>query len=621
MKKIFRRKALIQISVAMVAFLILGVMLRDILLKWLVVSTGQFIFRAKVEMASFDTSLLKSSAEIKGLQIADKRNPWKNLIQIDRLGFAMRFFPLLEKKIAIEEMAMENVRWQTARKTYGGLSRLAQRGLDDEEKNTLSSKLYQSIKKRFEEELSAVMPLVHEAQNIGEAIRSKDPGKLIEGTKLESINKIAGLFEESTTKYDTYKTDIKELKVEDEINKTRQLLNEVQQLKVGSLQDFPKVKDAVVGLRERKKALEDAQAKITTMKSGVQSYFSNVKDLTTRIDEFIAADYERVWTNAKLPDLTDKDTLARILFGRMWYERVTNAVRYATLLRVYIPPRPKAQKISFKPRARGIDVVFAKEGELPDFSIRKISVSGTTGGEGKKIKNPIAVAGLVADVSSDQSLHGKPTTLSLTGSKAVKTFSLTGTFDHMKAEADDRVSIQLNNLDVSENFLEQVEFLPRLLEGTYSVGSDFALLGENVKAGMLLIVKNMKFEIKESNNDFQKILNSVVASMNTLEVKAGISGGPDNLQTVLSSNLIGLTADKMKAFYGEKIQELQTKIKAEIQTRIAQEKEKLLHTQRGRGKELDLLLGQQQDLVREQKEKINQQIGKFIGKLPFGQES
>ena len=619
----FQRNSLIKIAVVLVIFIVVGVIFRDAIIKWTIISTGEMIVGAKVEMTSLKTSLLNSSLEIKDLQVANKDDVMKNLVAIDLIKFDMRFFPLLEKKVAIENMTVQNLRWGTSRATSGALPPRKQKKYNkqqaNEKKAGLTDKLYEALKAKAAQEVGS-LPAVSDIQNIGDTIKNFDAKKLVSGEQLQSYAKVQELYKGSTDKYNQYKSDITNLNVEKQIADTKQVIQDVQGLKVNSVADIPKVQEAITKINTQKKAIEETYNKVTSLQKDISTQYADAKGLASQIDDQVKADYQNILDKVKIPGLGSKAGIAKAIFGPMWYNRVTQTVGYIQLARKYMPAKKKAAtNVTVKPRAKGLDIEFRKEETLPTFSVRKIALSGTTGGEGKDEASAITVAGVVNNLSSDQRVWGKPTSFDAKGEASSRIYNLDGLFDHTGETPTDAIGVGVKNFPIGEMNLGGNGFLPKFKHGVYDVASQFKLTGDELDCQIQLKMHDIQFELEQTNNELKQMLNEIFSGIQTIDLNARIYGAPDNLQTTIESNLDNIISDKIKGIYGRKMEELKGRVKAELDARIQVEKDKLLAEANQRKAELmGLVNGKLADL-QGQKDGLTKQATDYTKQIAEGQ--
>ncbi|MBD3289479.1 hypothetical protein GF337_11805, partial [candidate division KSB1 bacterium] len=105
-----RKKGLIILLVIIAIFAVIAYFARDIYFERALESAGRAIAGAKVEIDDFDFSLFKMECSWNRLQVADKNNPWYNILETGRAAFDLEVRPLFWKRVIIREMALENVR-------------------------------------------------------------------------------------------------------------------------------------------------------------------------------------------------------------------------------------------------------------------------------------------------------------------------------------------------------------------------------------------------------------------------------------------------------------------------------------------------------------------------------
>ncbi len=126
--KIFRWRA---IGPLVVLFVIAGVLwwlFADGIARRESQKVGTQMLGAKVEIQSLHLDLANGHVTIRGLTIASAHEPFKNLLQADELVADLDMLPLAEKKIVIDRIVANGLRFGTPRQTDGRAA--AQSGRD-----------------------------------------------------------------------------------------------------------------------------------------------------------------------------------------------------------------------------------------------------------------------------------------------------------------------------------------------------------------------------------------------------------------------------------------------------------------------------------------------------------
>lgn len=101
------------------AAIILFSMFKNVIVKKAITSGGTAAFGAVCEVSDVDFRPLAGYLSIKNLQIADKSDPWKNVVQIDNITSDFDLTLLLQGKFIVEDMSVTGIQVGTDRTTDG----------------------------------------------------------------------------------------------------------------------------------------------------------------------------------------------------------------------------------------------------------------------------------------------------------------------------------------------------------------------------------------------------------------------------------------------------------------------------------------------------------------------
>ena len=96
--KIIRWSFLLTTIIIIALITIFNILFFDKILKKAIISAGQFAVGAKVEIDYLKTSFKNCSVTINGFRAADKNNYFKNLVDIEKARFDVRFCTAFKKK-------------------------------------------------------------------------------------------------------------------------------------------------------------------------------------------------------------------------------------------------------------------------------------------------------------------------------------------------------------------------------------------------------------------------------------------------------------------------------------------------------------------------------------------
>ena len=119
MKKWIRWPGLIGFVVFVAVFAALWFLFMDTLVRRAVEKAGTALVGAEVDLAAAKVTLVPLGVTLSGLQVTDPASPSTNSIEVNRIAFRLDSLNLFRRKVIIDEMAAEGMRFGTARKRPG----------------------------------------------------------------------------------------------------------------------------------------------------------------------------------------------------------------------------------------------------------------------------------------------------------------------------------------------------------------------------------------------------------------------------------------------------------------------------------------------------------------------
>ncbi|MBN1824134.1 MAG: TIGR03545 family protein [Endomicrobiales bacterium] len=552
------------VVVAIVA--VFNILFLDVMLKAALVSTGEMVFGAKVEVKGFKTRFKDMSVGISGLQIASRKDPFKNLLDVDSIKFSAEPLPLLSKKVIIDQMSCDGIKWGTKRLTSGALppkkeKKYAKKAAK-EKKNGMLAKLFSTIEAKSMKEINA-LPAMGEMRGIREQLKTMDLKKAVDIADLQSVQEIEKMKGEYAAKYDKYREQVAAIDYSEKMKLAQNALADASNIKVTSIQDAQNLKGNLEGLNKTKDELDKSVAELRSLQKQVLDDYGSEKDILNRLNDLKDADYKAVADKLKIPTVSF-ESVSRSLFGPVWVGRVNTAVHYIGLVRKYMPAKKNTQKELVKQRIKGRDVVFPKEQNPPDLHIKKISISGTTGGAGKA-GTPLDFTGTIIDITSTPSLIGKPTRAEITGRQGAKMLKIQAVLDHTREIPVDTFNINYEGLSAEEFGMPDSEYLPSFEKGRGSITGNLTLMDDNIDSILELSIRNLSVRQGGNGDDeMQKIVAELWSGIDRISVNAKLTGTTDDLEMSFYSNIDRVLSARLSKIYGKKLAEIQDKIKSEI---------------------------------------------------------
>ncbi len=580
--KIIRWSFLLTTIIIIALVAIFNILFFDKILKKVIISTGQVAVGAKVEIDYLKTSFKNCSVVISGFRAADKNNYFKNLVDIERVRFDVRFAPLLRKKVVIDEMSVDGLRWQTDRKTSGELPKKKKSN-----KESKFAKMFKSAKEKTVAEFND-LPSVEMFNKIQDQIKNFDINKLIEDSGLSSIKEVEKVSADLQNKYKSYQDKVNNFNYEEKINKAKALVDDISKSKFGSLADIANTAKKVNELKTMKKEFDDILTELNNAKKDINATI----DVTKQIKNTVTNDVNMICEKISIPTLNTKN-ISQMIFGTKWVNRVEKVLYYISIIKQYIPEGSDEEVKEVKQRALGRDIIF-REKLYPSLLISLMKLSGTTAKT--KDEQGIDFSGLIKNISSSPSLVGAPITLELKGNNATQKLAVDGLFDHRTKDSKDNIKVELTGLSGTILNIEPNDYLPLVDTAKVNVAGTFDLNNSGFLCSADISFRDIKEKALNTIEGNLKYLAQITNSIKTFDVNLSAqTQDSENLDVKINSDIDKKLYDAMSKMFSAKVNEAKDKIRQKV-NELAQAKVK----------EIEKSLQSQKDGVLKQ---INEKIG------------
>ena len=540
----------------------------DTYIKKAFIAGGELVFGAKVEIGSLKTKFAGLSVNIRDIKIGDKDNEFKNLADIDSVKFGARFIPLLSKKIIIDNMNVEGIKWGTSRTVSCKLPPKKQKKVKPEEES-FASKAMKEVKVKAVEEYNA-FPSVQKFGEIQKMIGDFTPQSIVDMAGIKSVTEVQNSYVNLMGKYDSYSKTIGSIDVNAQITSISALYESVSKASLKTPSDIKNLKDNIEKLNDEKKLLEKTYADLKVVKDGLLNDAKQQKDAFKNISSLINQDVENISSKLSIPSLDFKN-ISRMLFGEVWVSRVDTVLYYMSLVRKYMPETKAEDENKPKPKERmkGRDISYPVRNKLPKLFIANITVSGTSGGEGKE-GVPVSFSGNVKNITSDQKISGKITTFEVKGDDTNQTFNMSGSFNRLAGIAEDIISVSMDGIDAARLGIPDSDYTPSFRDAKTKLSAEFSLIGSDfiTKAGVYIngiFYDSSSKDFKGVSPDITKYVNILwqgIDSMN-LEAKLAILKD-DGFKSEFASDIDKQIGQRFNSIMTAAIGDVKAKIKKEV---------------------------------------------------------
>ncbi len=520
-------------------------------------SAGEGIVGARVEIDHLTLSLSPIAVQFARLQVANPRDPWKNVFETGKVRFALNFSQLLRGKYIVETMEVNNLVIGTKRSTNGSIPK------------TPSSSGQSSI---FAEATAA---LVQEAQKAPVF----DLAKIRKELKIDSLLNVQNLRTIQfidTLKLRAQEADQRWQATLNDVEKSKQRVAEIQAnivaINLNELKTLDKITAAVNSANNAYKGLNDLNETFKSHRGALTDEINQFSSGVSKINDLAKADYETVTRLARLPDLSTKG-IANLLLGREILQQVNTYLSWIDYARTNIPkytPAPDQQKPS---RFKGQDIEFPVERSYPKWWIKKILISG---GE-DKTQNPdyLYARGEVLNATNNQTLTGFPLTVALAASRAGGgSYTINASFDRRTDLPVDNYKITASDVPAGDIAFGQADFVPsRISNALLAVTAEATVPGSRFDASAKILFQRFVLVFdRDPKNDIERITRSVLSSITgfTVGLRLWNAGGP--LDIALSTDLDNQLAARTKGILGDELNRIQAEVRTKVNQKIAEKR-------------------------------------------------
>ncbi|MDR2426040.1 MAG: TIGR03545 family protein [Endomicrobium sp.] len=575
--RIFRWKFIIPTAIIIASICVFLMFYLDTRLKKVFISSGELIFGAKVEIESIETKLKGLSVNIRSIKIGDKDNEFKNLLDIDNIKFSIRFIPLLSKKIIIDDMTVEGIKWDTSRAESCKLPQKKHKKSEPKEESFML-KAMKELKTKAVQEYDD-FPSVRKLGEIQNQIKSFSPQSIVDMAGILSIKTVQDSYVDLMGKYDFYNKIANEFDIKAQTGRITILIDSVSKTNIKTTADIQKLKDNLVKLNDERKNLEKTYNDLKAVKVELLKDTKERQNAFKNITSLINQDVDNIASKLSVPSLDFKN-VTRILFGGIWVERADKVLYYMNLIRKYIPENKAPldagksdlennNKLEIKERLKGSDILYPVKNKLPTLFIANVKLSGTSAGEGKE-GIPITFSGYIKDIAWNQKLIGRKTVFEVKGDNMQQTIIVTGSFDRISDTAQDIILFSMEGMPAQRLGIMESDYMPSFKDTKSKVAAEFILSETDfiMKAG--IYIDGMRYDpsvknFKGVNADLIKYVNMIWHGINSMDAQMQLSILKEGGSKVnFTSNIDKKLAQRFNNILNAAVGDVKVKIKQEV---------------------------------------------------------
>lgn len=535
--KVFRWRAIGPLLILFVIACVLWWLFADGIARRESQRVGTQMLGAKVEIQDLHLDLKNGDVSIRGLTIASPHEAFKNLLQADEIIADLDMVPLTEKKIVIDRIVANGLRFGTPRQTDGRVAAKSGEGIAG---RVLAET--RDWANQFQ------IPLLQLATG-KISIDSLDP------RRLSTIPAATALGERADSSRRAWQAAFDTLHLGPALDSASATLEKLKRARATDLSTLNEARQALDRLKR-------ARDRVTTLDRNVTQGVSNLKSGLAGLDSARRRDYAFARSLLKLPSL-DAPAVGAALFAPGAIKPFERVLYWAQLARRYMPPGllPRATTGTSRVRRAGEDIRFPKERALPRFLLRNAELSFLLHPNSDQ---PQRYAGTLSGLTSDPAVYGRPTNFGATGPQLVAG----GLLNHLHGVPVDTAGATVGGIRFPAF---QVPGVPvRLDPGAAVTQLGFNLNGDTIHARFAIRSTNVRWARDSgfANSTIGDLIWRAVSGISNLDVEARLSGELHHPDLAVRSNLDQAIASRLTAVLGEEVAAAERQIRQRVDSLV-----------------------------------------------------
>jgi uncharacterized protein (TIGR03545 family) len=548
--KIFRWKAVGPLLLLLVIITVLIVLFAEPVARQTTEEVSTELLGTQVDVGRLDLVPRTASVDLGALQIADPFEPRRNLIEAERIVLKLNPEALTEKKLVVERLALQGMRFGTARKTPARPA----------SGNGFAPQALRSVRewsRQFDVPLLQLTPIDTLKQLV------------LDPSQLRTVQAAEGLLARTDSTRQALERGFAAVDVAGTVDSARALADRLAATDPRTL-GLDGTRQAIQSVQATLRQLDAAKRQVTALQQNVTRGVTLLGSGVRGLDEARKRDYAFARSLLKLPSFSAPD-IGNAFFGKVSIDRFQQALYWAELARHYMPPGllPREDPGPQRLRAAGRTVRFPKEHSWPTFLVQLGQVDfhiadGLLKG---------AYAASVQGLTSAPALYGKPMLVTArrdaVGS-AIAGIDVGAVVDHRTSAVRDSVSAKLRGVTLPSFAIPGLPF--RIAPGTGAANLTFALRGDQLLGHWSIGSREVAWALDSAGrrrSDLEDLVWRVVSGLTQLDLSADVRGTIASPRLSVRSNLDEAIARRLKAVVGEEVAKVEAKARAKVDSIVS----------------------------------------------------
>ncbi len=542
MIKLLRWQGLVIFGLLMATIMIFWFLLADRIVKHAIQKTGTRIIGAQVDLADADLHLLPLGITLNDLQVTNPDRPMTNAVQAQRIEFSLDSLNLLRRKIIIDTLSLDGIRFSTPRNRSGAVP---------------TSKSGQQVPETDQKDPETP------AETGGSSFQTPsfhipDVEDILAREKLNTLEQVKQI----QADIDSAKTRWQERLAQ----APDQATFEAYQSRARKLQkDIKGLGEVLKRANEVNRLQKDVDADLKTIKKIGKDFKNEQKDIKNKIKQLRAApkkDIDRILNKYSL-SVDGLGNFSQLLLG----DKIGGYVRQALFWFQKLKPllnKSGANQTSNKPekpaRGKGIYVRYDETDPLPDLLAAHTDASIIMPAGG--------IRGEIKQITTQQQVLGRPLLFDFSGDqfKGIESIEFKGSLNHIDPDNEvDLFTAAITSYRVSGIALSEAKNLPiELKNGLADLDISASLKNELLDAKIQLSMKSAELTAGKGTDESTLInaLESALADVSSFTLTTKVTGSLNDYAVTVTSDLdrvlkqaVGRQLKKLTAVFKGKLRE------------------------------------------------------------------
>ncbi len=539
-------------------------------MEWKIEKAAESVIGAKVEIDKLKYYFKGPGISFKRLQVANPYNPSENLFETGPLGFYIEPAPLLKKKLIIQQIKINQLRFGTARKRDG---RISNKGIKE---TTWLKKVTQSLQSQFT------------SKNVFNFDVNIDLDSLVVVHPVRSLKHLAEIKAAADSLFKHWQAQKDEFLINTDNSEPE------TDHSMGLTADRARSDESGQSSQQLQKRhgtpTEFSRKKAKAKRSYFRLAYSSLIERLDKVDEWIEEDSNRLIKKTNFH--ASPRSIGKTIFGEPLARTLIQLLTLVALSREHMPvtngPVTVRKEANFA-RSGGRDIHFSSRHSLPDFLINRISIHvqptqpDTTPERGYVRK----VQGDILGVTSQPGMSGHPLTFEIEVLFSnPKTYNLSGLIDHTAEPPRESFQFLSTGRELASIDLPKSSCLPdKIFINNGNMGAMIQLKGDYLEFTFGISATDGRFEITDNaanKNELAQSILDTLKSLNRFYLKVDGEGPITNINWRVISNISKIIADRIQEVRGKSLDSLHAQLHQKLKENVAAQKHKteaVLHCQ------------------------------------------